>query len=112
MEDGMSRPQQLLLAATFVIGSALVVAVTPIGHAQSAGPTLTGAIRSAGGARMEGVTVSARAGGSSITTSVFTDADGEYYFPPLPEGRYKVWAQAVGYETGRTEVSLAQTIAR
>ena len=44
---------------------------------------------------MEGVTVSARATGSSITTSVFTDADGQYFFPPLSEGRHKVWAQAV-----------------
>ena len=61
---------------------------------------------------MEGVTVSARATGSSITTSVFTDADGEYFFPPLSEGQYKVWAQAVGYEAARTDVSLAKTLAR
>jgi streptogramin lyase len=112
MEDGMSRAQQLLLAATVAIASALMFAVTPIGHAQSTGPTLTGTIRSASGERMEGVTVSARATGSSITTSVFTDADGEYFFPPLSEDRYKVWAQAVGYEAGRTDVSLAKTMAR
>jgi streptogramin lyase len=108
----MFRPEQLLRAATVVIVSALVLAAVPSGQAPSTGPTLTGTIRSAAGERMEGVTISARASGSSITTSVFTDAEGEYFFPPLSEGRYKVWAQAVGYEAGRTEVSLTETIAR
>jgi hypothetical protein len=61
---------------------------------------------------MEGVTVSARAAGSSYTTSVFTDAMGQYYFPVLDDGKYKVWAQAVGYETGRTDLSLKGATAR
>jgi len=68
--------------------------------------SLSGKITSSGGEKMEGVTVSARAAGSSMTTSVFTDADGEYYFPPLAAGKYKVWAQAQGFNAGRAELSL------
>ena len=44
-----------------------------------------GAVSSAGGEKMGGVTVSAKADGSTITTSVYTDDTGNYYFPPLPE---------------------------
>ena len=100
-----------------LLGGAAIVALGiqpgPVGHAQTTpGPTLTGMIRSASGERMEGVTVSARAAGSSVTTSVFSDADGEYFFPPLADGKYRVWAQAVGYEAGRAELSVAKTIAR
>src|SRR5262245_39680319 len=52
---------------------------------------LTGTITSASGEKMEGVTVSARAPGSTYTTSVFTDAEGEFYFPRMDRGKYKVW---------------------
>jgi streptogramin lyase len=38
---------------------------------------------------------------------VFTDENGIYAFPLLDKGAYKVWAQAVGYETARSGVDLA-----
>jgi hypothetical protein len=56
---------------------------------------------------MGGVTISAKAQGSTITTSVYTDAQGAYYFPPLPAGKYKVWAQALAFELAKGEVELA-----
>ena len=102
----------LLGGALIASAVALGIHRGPVGHAQTGGPALTGLVRSASGERMEGVTVSARAAGSTVTTSVFTDADGEYFFPPLADGKYRVWAQAVGYEAGRTELSVATTIAR
>src|ERR1700722_11805707 len=68
------------------------------------GVLLTGMVKAAQGEKMAGVTVSARADGSDITTSVFTDADGNYFFPRLAEGNYRVWAQATGYDAGRAEV--------
>ena len=55
---------------------------------------------------MGGVTVSAKAEGKTITTSVFTDENGEFYFPPLPAGNYRVWAQAVAFETGHGQAEL------
>ena len=72
--------------------------------------TLWGTITSTSGETLEGVTVSARSLGRNVTTSVFTDSDGEYYFPPLEAGRpYKVWAQAQAFEAGRADVALSQT---
>ena len=68
---------------------------------------LSGTIASQAGDKMGGVTVSAKADGTSITTTVFTDPSGAYYFPPLPEGKYKVWAQALTFETARAELALA-----
>jgi streptogramin lyase len=51
--------------------------------------------------------VSAKQDGSTITTSVYTDETGNYYFPPLPAGKYKVWAQALSFEIAKGEVDLA-----
>jgi streptogramin lyase len=70
---------------------------------------LTGTITAAGGEKMGGVTVSAKAEGSTIATTVYTDETGNYYFPPLPDGKYRVWAQALTYETGKGEVALSKT---
>jgi len=64
---------------------------------------LTGRITAASGERMEGVTVSARQFGKTFTTSVFTDAAGEYYFPRMAEARYNIWAQAIGYDAAILE---------
>jgi streptogramin lyase len=70
------------------------------------GTLLNGTTRSASGQALEGVTVSARAEGTTITTSVFTDENGFYIFPPLEKGRYRVWAQAEGFATGRAQATL------
>ena len=63
----------------------------------AAGKVLSGTITSASGEKMAGVTVSAKAEGSTVTWSVFTDANGDYFTPPVPEGKYRVWAQALGF---------------
>ena len=81
--------------------------------ASLAGPTayangviLSGTVTSAAGEKMGGVTVSAKAEGSTITTSVFTDEGGAYFFPPLPAGKYRVWAQALSFETAKGAIEL------
>jgi streptogramin lyase len=70
---------------------------------------LAGTIKSVSGERMSGVTVSAKAEGRNITTSVFTDQQGDFYFPPLAQGEYEVWAQADTFETARAKVNVAGT---
>jgi streptogramin lyase/cytochrome c5 len=75
--------------------------------AHAADRILTGAIISAAGQKLEGVTVSAKLEGSTITTSVYTDTSGTYVFPPLPEGKYRVWAQALGFEVAKGAVDTA-----
>ena len=68
--------------------------------------TLSGATRATNGQPMEGVAVSARAAGATKTTTVFSDEEGDYFFPPLQRGQYRVWAQAVGFETAWDDVAL------
>jgi virginiamycin B lyase len=70
------------------------------------GKGLAGIVRASDGKPMEGVTISARAVDSSIATSVYTNGSGKYYFPPLGAGQYRVWAQAVGYEMARSELTI------
>ena len=95
----MTNLRSLLLA-----GAVGLVMVTEAGAAEH---VLTGAISSPSGQTLEGVTVSAKLEGSTIATSVYTDESGGYYFPPLPAGRYRVWAQALGFDTIKSVVDLA-----
>jgi streptogramin lyase len=97
------------VAAALVTAPALVPSLAP---AFAADAILSGAITSAAGEKMGGVTVSAKPEGATITTTVFTDADGRYFFPPMPAGRYRVWAQAVSFETQKGEVDLAASKAQ
>ncbi len=85
-----------------VAGLALVGAV----GTASADQLLSGSITSASGQKLEGVQISAKKEGSTITTSVYTDLNGDYFFPALPDGKYRVWAQALGFETSKSEVDL------
>jgi len=91
-----------------LLASAVSLLATSPAHAADA--ALSGAIASAAGQKLEGVTVSAKREGSTITTSVYTDAAGNYYFPPLPAGKYQVWAQAIGFERnmGSADLSAAR----
>lgn len=73
---------------------------------------LTGAITSASGAPLEGVAVSAQIEGEPITTSVYTGADGRYFFPPIKEGHYQVWAQAVGLERSESAADVTGGVKR
>jgi len=61
---------------------------------------MTGQVTSAEEGKMEGVVVSAKKDGSSITISVVSDADGRFAFPAarLEPGKYTLKARAAGYE--------------
>ncbi len=69
-------------------------------HAQSAGAALTGSVSSAAEARMEGVLISARRSGSTITVTVVSDGKGQFSFAPakLEPGKYALSIRAIGYE--------------
>ena len=89
--------------------AAWVSAGLPVASQTQVGAILAGTVKSADGKPMEGVAVSARAQGSTITTSVWTNQQGAYDFPPLPDGTYQVWAQAVGFTRTAAEPQLAGT---
>jgi streptogramin lyase len=69
-------------------------------------PALSGTVRTKDGKPLEGVGVSARSNVQTFTTTVYTDQKGGYFFPPLADGHYRVWAQAVGFEAAANEVDL------
>src|ERR1700739_4741274 len=81
------------------LGALALIALTASLPARAGDQILSGLIKSSAGESLGGVTVSAKPEGGTITTTVFTDEHGNYYSPPLPEGKYRVWAQAVSFET-------------
>jgi len=97
----------ILFAAVVLAGLAGVS-----GQAPSASP-LMGTVESADGQPMEGVQVTARLDGvfTTTNTTVFSDREGRYWFPPLEppfvQGLYKVWAQAVGFERNEVGTRLS-----
>jgi streptogramin lyase len=93
----MNTTRTLLLACASLLA----------GATHAADQLLSGAIVSATGQNLDGVTVSAKREGSTITTSVYTDAAGGYYFPPMAAGKYRVWAQALGFERSTATVDLS-----
>jgi virginiamycin B lyase len=68
-------------------------------HAQGVPQILFGTISSDREGLMEGVLVSARKTGSTITTTVVSDSEGHYAFPTdrLEPGAYKIAIRAAGY---------------
>jgi len=85
-------------AATAAILSQLGLALT-FAQAESA-IALTGKVGSAAEPIMEGVVVSAKKDGSTITISVVTDEKGQYRFPAarLEPGHYAISTRAAGYD--------------
>jgi len=78
-----------------------VVAFAAPAWAQTSAPSaLTGKVMSQEEGAMEGVLVSAKRAGSTMTVTVVSNAQGEYSFPRerLEPGKYAVSIRAVGYE--------------
>ena len=93
------RKTHLLLAAS-------LIALSPVMSASAADVLLSGAVKSASGEKLGGVAIAAKQEGTTITTTVYTDAEGAYYFPPLPGGKYKLWANALGFEHAKGDLDL------
>jgi mono/diheme cytochrome c family protein len=53
------------------------------------------------------VIVSAQIEGEPIATSVYSQADGRYFFPPMKAGKYKMWAQSIGLERAESSADIA-----
>src|SRR3954471_8195438 len=72
-------------------------------HAQSSA-ALSGVVTSAEEGKMEGVVVTAKKDGATISVSVISDAQGRYAFPAarLEPGHYTLKARAAGYEVDGT----------
>jgi streptogramin lyase len=95
----MTTARMLLLAG-------IIAMIFCVADARAGDAILNGSITSEAGEKLVGVTVSVKPVGGTITTTVFTDEAGDYFFPPLPTGRYRVWAQALTFKTASAELEL------
>ena len=103
------------LSAVLAVGLVQAGFEVPPARAQNAA-ILTGHVSSVEEGPMEGVVVSAKKDGATITVSVVTDKDGKYSFPAarLEPGRYRLSIRAGGYELDSpkaVDVSAAQPAA-
>src|SRR5215831_17068354 len=83
------------------VGLAVTLVPAALVRAQSQPPAaLTGHVTSEAEGAMEGVVVSAKKAGSSVTVSVVSDAQGRYSFPAnrLSAGKYSLKIRAIGYD--------------
>src|SRR5262249_17334294 len=90
-----SRHVLLALSAGLIAAGLSVLSV------QAQAPVaLAGQVSSTAEGAMEGVIVSARRDGSTITISVVSDDKGKFSFPAakLPPGRYSLSIRAAGYD--------------
>ena len=98
----------LLQRIALVVGAAFALTFVPANSippaaaqgANDAAAALAGQVASTEEGPMEGVIVSAKKDGSTITVSVITNAQGRYSFPAarLEPGRYGLQIRAVGYD--------------
>ena len=79
----MQRAHSLVLVTAAALMGVLAVGVA-LRAAESAPAALTGVVTSQDEGAMEGVLVSAKRAGSTITVTVVTDARGRYAFPARP----------------------------
>ncbi len=99
----------------------LIVAICFVSHTTEAallhlstdtgtpGAVVMGNVSGPTGESLEGVAVSARCEGETVNTTVYTNEKGLYFFPPLHSGKYRVWAQAVGFGISRAEFVIDET---
>jgi virginiamycin B lyase len=83
-----------------LVGATAIASLTIPVAAQTPASTLSGKVTSQAEGAMEGVIVSAKRAGSTVTISVVSDAQGEYRFPEgrLDPGTYNVTIRAIGYD--------------
>src|SRR5215831_10172676 len=95
------RTNRVLLISGGVFAAILIQIVSVRLRAESLTPSaLTGRVTSAEEEAMEGVVVSAKKDGSTISISVVSDAAGHFAFPAarLEPGHYTLKARAARYE--------------
>jgi virginiamycin B lyase len=93
--------KRVLLIAGGAVAAILFQAASARLHAQAQTPSvLSGVVTSAEEGPMEGVVVSAKKDGSTISISVVTNASGRFAFPAarLEPGHYTLKARAAGHE--------------
>jgi len=91
------RIRALLLASALGFASTFLPGLSAQAQAPAA---LTGTVTSQQEGKMEGVLVSAKKAGGTVTITVVSDADGKFSFPAsrLEPGDYTISIRAIGYD--------------
>jgi streptogramin lyase len=100
--------RSMVTSVSFLVVTALLAGTGKIA-AQTGSPALTGKV-TAGQDALEGVLVSAKKSGSTVTVTVVSDKDCRYSFPAarLEPGQYSLRIRAVGYDLDNSSpVSVA-----
>src|SRR6266704_4934254 len=98
-----------LLAGSTVCATLLGLAFAGLVMGEIPAPSaLTGKVTSQAEGAMEGVLIGAKKAGSTITTWVVSNAQGQYSFPRdrMEPGKYAISIRAVGYELPSTSVDV------
>ena len=112
------QTKHVLVIAGGALAAILLLTASARLHAQSQTPAvLSGQVTSAEEGPMEGVVVSAKKDGSTISISVVTNAQGRFAFPVarLEPGHYTLKARAAGFElngASAADVASPKTTAR
>jgi virginiamycin B lyase len=106
-------PRHRMVTGVVFLVLGVLLAGTGVAAAQAGSPALSGKV-TAGQDALEGVLVSAKKNGSTITVTVVSDKDGRYSFPAarLEPGQYSLRIRAAGYEldkVGPVEVAADKT---
>jgi virginiamycin B lyase len=107
----MPRHRMVTGVVFLVVG--VLLAGTGVAAAETGLPALAGKV-TAGQDALEGVLVSAKRNGSTVTITVVSDKDGRYSFPAarLEPGQYSLRIRAAGYEldnVGQVELAADKT---
>ena len=108
------RVHVALLASVACLAVLIEGARPTLGAQSEPRVALTGRVSSAEEGPMEGVLVSAKRAGSTVTTTVVTDREGRYRFPRarLEPGAYDLRIRAIGYDletAGQATLGAEQT---
>src|SRR5260370_31353668 len=99
---GRKRMLTRRLLQIFTAGFAVILfpSASQITAQNAPSAALTGQVTSEAEGAMEGVVVSAKKAGSTVTVSVISDAQGHYRFPAnrLGAGKYSIKIRAAGYD--------------
>src|SRR5437870_13657542 len=98
-----------LLAGSTVCATLLGLAFAGLVMGEIPAPSaLTGKVTSQAEGAMEGVLVGAKMAGSTITTWVVSNAQGQYTFPRerMQPGKYSIGVRAGGYDFAKTSVDV------
>jgi virginiamycin B lyase len=95
-----ATPMQLRHLLHALTAGVFTLALSAPSASAQAPAALTGQVSSAAEGAMEGVVISAKRDGSTVTISVISDSKGKFSFPAskLEPGRYSLAIRAVGYD--------------